>query len=64
MADVAAVTGEIVAFMQDTSSAISDLERKAVLSQLREVLGMLVPCVTKVRDIGVLGMRLSGLHVW
>ncbi|KAI4660731.1 uncharacterized protein J4E79_005299 [Alternaria viburni] len=61
MADVAAVTGEIVAYMEDTSSAISDLERKAVLSQLRDVLGMLVPCVTEVRDIGVLGIEIVGL---
>ena len=61
MADVAAVTGEIVAYMEDASSAISDLERKAVLSQLRDVLGMLVPCVTEVRDIGVLGIEIVGL---
>ena len=58
---VAAVTGDIVAALEDKSSTTSDLTRKTVLSQLQEVLGMLVPCVTKVRDIRVLGIEIVGL---
>ena len=58
---VAAVTVDIVAAVEDKSSTTSDLTRKAVLSQLQEVLSMLVPCVTKVRDMGVLNIEIVGL---
>ncbi|KAI4674269.1 uncharacterized protein J4E84_010644 [Alternaria hordeiaustralica] len=61
MTNLAAVTGQIVASTKDESSTNSSSTRKTVADKLREVLKMLVPCVTKVRSMGALGVDILGL---
>ena len=61
MTNLAAVTGQIVASTKDKSSTDSSSTSKTIADKLREVLKMLVPCVTEVRSMGVLGVEVSGL---
>ncbi|KAI4924439.1 uncharacterized protein J4E92_007520 [Alternaria infectoria] len=61
MTNFTAVTGQIVASIKDKSLINNESTRNTVKDMLREVLKMLVPCVTEIREMGALGIEIVGL---